>query len=309
MLTWEELRRGIGRRLTEDLFAIGFNPENMLARGNTADQGWRRYATWLLDNASGTSQALGVLNGTWNGKMEGARLTLLVGSVQAWIDQMSIENSLSTWTVRNYGLQTVRALIDLSELPHRTYPKVTRSMVKLPRATDTAKSLGELASIDTTGHEGKRESAARDIVLGIAEQEFNRLHNLFKIGRQILAEAAPAALSGSNRAQLADCLRFEERCWQTFGMSQFDQRAPALIEAAKLSHLILATDVMSQMSDVKFWIAGRALGGASIFGRRPIRSTLDARDDLSFGDRSLRSHREDRGDAQGLDRLHLRLEP
>ncbi|WP_426240847.1 hypothetical protein [Pararhizobium sp. DWP1-1-3] len=169
MLTWEELTKRSGRRLTEDLFAIGFDPGNMLARGNTADQGWRRYATWLLENASGTTQALGVLKGTWNGKLDGARLTLLVGSVQAWIDQMSTENSLSTWTIRNYGLQTVRALVDLSELPDRTYPKVTRSMVKLPRATDTAKSLGELASIDTTGQEGKREKAARDIVLGIAE--------------------------------------------------------------------------------------------------------------------------------------------
>ncbi|WP_426240848.1 hypothetical protein [Pararhizobium sp. DWP1-1-3] len=38
-------------------------------------------------------------------------------------------------------------------------------------------------------------------------------------------------------------------------MSQFDQRAPELIKAEKLSHLTLAKDVMYQMSDVKFWIA------------------------------------------------------
>ncbi|WP_417426300.1 hypothetical protein [Hoeflea sp.] len=183
-------------------------------------------------------------------------MTLLVESIQAWIDQMAIDKSLSNWTVRNYGLQSVRALIDLSELLNRTYPKVTRSMVKLPNATSTVKSLGELDSIGTNGVDGlKREKVALSIISGIAEQEFYRLHGLFVTGMQIINEATSTTPDCSSRAQLAECLRFEQRCWQTLGMSQFDQRAPELIEAAGLSELTLKPDVMAQMSNAGFWIA------------------------------------------------------
>ncbi|MBP2460515.1 MULTISPECIES: hypothetical protein [unclassified Rhizobium] len=169
---------------------------------------------------------------------------------------MSNDSPLSKWTVRNYGLQTVRALIDLSTLPSRAYPKITRSMVKLPNADDTADSLGDLASIETPGKVGfKREEAARDIISGIAEQEFYRLHDLFKAGEAIFSEPNSAVPASSPRANLAACMRFEQLCWQKFGMSQFDRRAPERIEEAGLAPLTLPPEVMRKMSDVRFWIA------------------------------------------------------
>ena len=258
MLNWEELSRKCGSRLTEDLFAIGLGPTNRQARGNSADMGWRWYATWLSTHASGANQALNVLKGDASHGTDGAALTLIVESVQAWIDQMTFENSLSIWTIRNYGLQTIRALADLSNLQHRSYPPITRSMVKLPTPTanDTAKSLGELASADVGSLRGLQgETAARDLIMGIAEDEFVRLHSLFRIGKELLAETPNIKPENAPRAQLTACLRFEQQCWRTFGMSQFDSRAANLIEAEGLSELTLRADVMFEMSRSEFWIA------------------------------------------------------